>query len=124
MAWSQGALRIVLTVITLGIGVQFFFAGAGAFGATSYDTHKTIGSLLVLAAVLALALAFAARSSVVPVAIGLVLLILQAVLGHNGFAHPWLGAIHGANALAIGAVFGTLTGRKWQALRDASAGPG
>jgi hypothetical protein len=84
----------------------------------SYDTHKVIGGLLVVAGLVALALGLAARAYVVPLAIGFVLLIGQYILGHNGFAHPWLGALHGVNALAIAAVLGSTTGRAWQSSRN------
>jgi hypothetical protein len=123
MAWSYSALRIWLTLMMVAIGTQFFFAAAGAFGATTYDTHKTIGSLLVLAGLVALLLSLAARSLIPPLAVGLVLLIVQALLGHDGFDHPWLGAVHGLNALGIGAVYGSTTGRAWQASRTRPVTP-
>ncbi len=119
MSWSPTALRVWLTLMTLAIGAQFFFAAAGAFGAMSYDTHKVLGSLLVGAGLVALVLGFLARTWLVPLGIGFVLLVVQELLGRNGFAHPWLGALHGLNALAIGGVFGSLTGRAWQAARTA-----
>jgi hypothetical protein len=118
------ALRLWLTLTMLAIGSQFFFAAAGAFGAMSYDTHKTVGGLLVLAGLVALALGTAIRRYIVPLAIGFVLLIVQYFLGRNGFQHPWLGALHGLNALAIAAVLGSTTGRAWGAARAArAAGP-
>src|ERR1700691_1109795 len=117
MELSRKLLRIWLSVMMVAIAAQFFFAAAGAFGAMSYDTHKTLGSLIVLAGLIALLLALAARLAIVPVAVGFVLLVVQYVLGKQGLHHPWLGALHGLNALAIAALLGTTTGRAWQAFR-------
>ncbi len=121
MTSLPAALRIWLTVTMLAIGSQFFFAAAGAFGAMSYDTHKAIGGLLVIAGLVALILGLAARAYVIPLAVGFVLLVLQYILGHNGLAHPWLGALHGLNALAIAAILGSTTGRAWQSARTPPA---
>jgi hypothetical protein len=104
-----------LSLIMVGIATQFFFAGAGAFGATSYNAHKTIGSLLVVAGLIAVPLAFAAHSWIRPLVIGAVLLVVQAILGSTGLHHPWLGALHGLNALAIAGVYGSTTGLAWKA---------
>jgi len=113
---AQKALRIWLSLIMVGIAAQFFFAGAGAFGATSYNAHKTIGSLLIVAGLIAVPLAFAAaRSWLRPLVIGAVLLVVQGILGSTGLHHPWLGALHGLNALAIAAVYGSTTGLAWKA---------
>jgi hypothetical protein len=113
---AQTALRGWLSLIMVGIAAQFFFAGAGAFGATSYDTHKTVGSLVVVAGLIAVPLAFAAaRSWIRPLVIGAVLLVVQGILGSTGLHHPWLGALHGLNALAIAAVYGSTTGLAWKA---------
>jgi hypothetical protein len=117
------SLRILLSLMMLAIAAQFFFAAAGAFGATSYDTHKKIGAALVIAGLVALVVAAVTRSFVIPIAIGAALLVVQDVLGHYGFRHPWLGALHGLNALAIGAVFGSTTGRAWRAARRSPATP-
>jgi hypothetical protein len=123
MELSRKVLRIWLSVVMVAIAAQFFFAAAGAFGAMSYDTHKTLGSLIVVAGLIALLLAFAARFAIVPIAIAFVLLVVQLVLGRQGLDHPWLGALHGLNALAIAAVLGTTTGRAWQAFRAEKAAP-
>jgi hypothetical protein len=117
MTRIQPLLRVWLTLMMVAIASQFFFAAAGTFGAMSFDAHKTIGSLLVLAGVVALALGLAVRSYAIPLAVGLVLLVIQVFLGRNGFAHPWLGALHGLVAVAIAAVFGSTTGRAWRAAR-------
>jgi hypothetical protein len=121
MELSRKVLRIWLSVMMIAIAAQFFFAAAGAFGAMSYDTHKTLGSLIVLGGLIALLLALWARLAIVPIAIAFVLLIVQFVLGKQGIDHPWLGALHGLNALAIAAVLGTTTGRAWQSARGGAA---
>ena len=58
LAVAQGA---VASATALLVATQFFLAGAGAFGATSFDAHKTVGSILVLVALLVLLAAALAR---------------------------------------------------------------
>jgi hypothetical protein len=95
------------------IGAQFFLAGAGAFGATSFDAHKTVGSVLVLVALLGLLAAAVAHRFVGHAAIFLGVTVLQLVLGTLGADTPWIGAFHGLNALAVLGVGGTLARRAW-----------
>jgi Family of unknown function (DUF6220) len=98
-----------ITVLTMAlIATQFFLAGAGAFGATSYDAHRTVGSVLVLVVLLGLIVAALARRHAVHAAILVGVTILQLVLGSVGSDEPWVGAFHGLNALAVMAAGGTL----------------
>jgi hypothetical protein len=90
------------------IATQFFLAGAGAFGATSFDAHKTVGSTLVLVVVLQLVVAALAHRHAVHAAILVGVTVLQLVLGSLGADTPWIGAFHGLNALVVLAVAGTL----------------
>jgi len=90
------------------IATQFFLAGAGAFGATSFDAHKTVGSTLVLVVLLGLVVTALARRHVVHAAILVGVTVLQAVLGSLGADTPWIGAFHGLNALVVLAAAGTL----------------
>jgi hypothetical protein len=90
------------------IATQFFLAGAGAFGATSFDAHTSVGSALVIVVLLALVVAALARRHAVHAAILLGVTILQLVLGSLGSDEPWIGAFHGLNALVVTGVGGTL----------------
>jgi hypothetical protein len=112
-----------IAVLTMAlIATQFFLAGAGAFGATSFDAHKTVGSVLVLVVVVAVLVAALARRFVVHAAVLLGLTILQLVLGTIGADEPWVGAFHGLNALAVMGAGGTLA-RKTFAGREPASGP-
>ena len=93
------------------IAAQFFLAGAGAFGATSFDAHKAVGSLLVLVALLGLLAAALARRLVGHAALFLAVTVLQLVLGTLGTDEPWVGAFHGLNAVVVMGVGGTLARR-------------
>ena len=103
------AQRLLASLTALLVAVQFFLAGAGAFGATSFDAHKTVGSALVLVVLLALVVAALARRHTVHAAILVGVTVLQLVLGSLGTDTPWIGAFHGLNALVVLAVAGTLT---------------
>ncbi len=92
---------------------QFFLAGAGAFGATSFDAHKTVGSVLVLVVLLGLLVAALARRHVAHAAIFLGVTVLQLVLGTVGADEPWVGAFHGLNALAVMGAGGTYAQKVW-----------
>jgi len=103
------AAQRAIAVLTMAlIATQFFLAGAGAFGATSFDAHTTVGSTLVLVVLLGLVVAALARRQVVHAAILVGVTVLQLVLGSLGADTPWIGAFHGLNALVVLAVAGTL----------------
>jgi len=103
------AAQRAIAVLTMAlIATQFFLAGAGAFGATSFDAHTTVGSTLVLVVLLGLVVAALARRQVVHAAILVGVTVLQVVLGSLGADTPWIGAFHGLNALVVLAVAGTL----------------
>jgi hypothetical protein len=92
---------------------QFFLAGAGAFGATSFDAHKTVGSALVLVVLLGLLVAALVRRHVAHAAIFFGVTLLQLVLGTVGGDEPWVGAFHGLNALAVMGAGGTFAQKAW-----------
>ena len=51
-----------IAVLTMAlIATQFFLAGAGAFGATSFDAHKAVGGALVLVVLVGVLVAALAR---------------------------------------------------------------
>jgi hypothetical protein len=99
------AMALVLT--------QFFLAGAGAFGATSFDAHKTVGSVLVLVVLLGLLVAALVRRYVAHAAIFFGVTVLQLILGSVGADEPWVGALHGLNAIAVMGAGGTLAQKAW-----------
>jgi hypothetical protein len=105
------------------IAAQFFLAGAGAFGATSFDAHKTVGSVLVLVALLGLLAAALARRLVGHAALFLAATVLQLGLGAWGADEPWVGALHGLNALVVMGVGGTLARRAWADRERAATAP-
>ena len=79
------AAQRAIAVLTMAlIATQFFLAGAGAFGATSFDAHKTVGSALVLVVLLRLVVAALARRHAVHAAILVGVTVLQLVLGSLG----------------------------------------
>jgi hypothetical protein len=115
------AQRLVASLTALMVVSQFFFAGAGAFGATSFDAHRTIGSLAVLVALLGLVLALLTRRHRGHSAALVGLLVLQALLGDFGGDEPWVGAVHGLNAIAVMGAAGTLAQANWAPVRAARA---
>ena len=101
------AQRLVASLTALMVVSQFFLAGAGAFGATSFDAHRTVGSLTRR---------HRGHSAAV---VGL--LVLQALLGSLGGDEPWVGALHGLNAIAVMGAAGTLAQANWAPVRAARA---
>ncbi len=84
------------------LAVQFFFAGAGAFGATGWDLHEVFGFFLTIASVALLVVAAIARRLLVLSAAVVALMVVQLLLANLGQdASPWVGAIHGVNALVV-----------------------
>ena len=115
------AQRLVASLTALMVVSQFFLAGAGAFGATSFDAHRTVGSLAVLVALLGLLLAALTRRHRGHSAAVVGLLVLQALLGSVGGDEPWVGALHGLNAIAVMGAAGTLAQANWAPVRAARA---
>jgi hypothetical protein len=66
--------RLLSVLLLLGIGLEFFLAGAGAFGATSFHSHRVVGVLLLAGAVIVLVVSAASRRNT-RIALGLALLI-------------------------------------------------
>jgi hypothetical protein len=104
--------RGLAALVAVAVAAQFLLAGAGAFHATSFRPHTTVGWAIGLASLLILVIALAGRSerrasaalfAVVAAQIGL------AVLGTHSSA--WFGAIHGLNAVAVMAAAGYLARR-------------
>jgi uncharacterized membrane protein YhaH (DUF805 family) len=104
-------LGLVILFI-VGVFVQFYFAGRGAFGASTYSAHKDWGGILHLYSLLLLIVTIALPATRNRVDIGMaaglfVLVTIQAAIGD--IKHPELGAFHPVNALLIvGNSFGML----------------
>jgi hypothetical protein len=80
---------------------QFFFAGLGIFGASSFAAHQLTGVLIVGAALVLLLLALAGRMGAMRIGLAaglLVLTVVQPLLVHGP---SLLAALHPVNALAI-----------------------
>jgi hypothetical protein len=113
------AQRLLSSLTALMVVTQFFLAGAGAFGATSFDAHRTIGSLVVIVALLGLVISAATGRHRGHTAAVFGLLVLQALLGSLGGDEPWVGALHGLNAIAVMGAAGSLAQANWAPVRTA-----
>jgi Family of unknown function (DUF6220) len=113
--------RVVASLTALLVVAQFFLAGAGAFGATSFDAHRTVGSVAVLVALVGLVIALLTRRLLAHTAAVFGLLVLQALLGGFGSDEPWIGALHGLNAVAVMGAAGSLAGANRTASRGRAA---
>jgi hypothetical protein len=112
MSWSRTAHRRLARLIGAVIVVQFFLAGAGAFGATSFAPHRAVGWLLLVLAAVELLLALLGRTLVRHTGILLLVTVVQVILGVLGSdTSPWFGAVHAVNALGVMAAAGTLARR-------------
>jgi hypothetical protein len=99
-----GLYRLIAGLTLLGVAAQFFLAGAGAFGATSYNAHRALGVALIAAGAVGLVLAAASRSHVIRAVAFEAALLFQLPLGHLWMHHPWVGAIHGLIAIGVAAL--------------------
>jgi Family of unknown function (DUF6220) len=108
----------------LGVVAQFFLAGLGVFGTTSYDAHRALGFILGLLAVVLLVLAVGAKlpRPLSGLALLLVLLnIVQIVLIQIDIGE--IRALHLVNALAIALVANMLVQRSRRYLASQLATP-
>ena len=126
----QAVHRVLLSVFTLGVIVQFFLAGLGVFrvqdGASSshfdhvWSPHRTLGNILFIVGLLVLVAAIIARLGRTRVLLSLVLPLLvfvQSILANNG--PSWVRAFHPVVAVIILALAGQFTGRLWREQRAA-----
>ena len=120
--------RVLLSVFTLGVVVQFFLAGLGVFrvqnGASDsrfdhvWAAHRALGDVLFIVALLVLLAALLARLPRTRILISLVLPLLvfvQSILANNG--PTWVRAFHPVVAVLILALAGSFTGRLWREQR-------
>jgi hypothetical protein len=112
----MGQARVVFfglsAIYLLAVVVQFFLAGLGAFGATTFDAHEAVGYILAGGALLLLATSVVGR---LPRRLFLVTLLLVVVNGIQiGLAQidvEELAALHAVNALVVFIVAHTLMQR-------------
>jgi hypothetical protein len=92
-----------LAVIYLaGVVVQFFLAGLGTFGATSFDAHRAFGLVLALLTLILLVLAVVGKVPRLLIGLAVVLLglnVLQMFLAQVDIDE--VAALHVVNALAV-----------------------
>lgn len=109
---SRAAHSYLARLIAAAVVVQFFLAGAGAFGASSYAPHKALGTVLLALAVVEVLLAFVAHAFVRHSALLLLVVAVQVALGVLGSdTSAWFGAVHAVNALAVMGAAATLARR-------------
>jgi uncharacterized protein DUF6220 len=104
----------LLGLFLLGLLVQFYLAGRGVFGASSFSAHKDLGGILHLGSLLILVVTAALPATRTRVDIGLaaalfVLVTVQASLAD--FKHPESAAFHPVLALSFFAVAGAMMRR-------------
>jgi Family of unknown function (DUF6220) len=88
--------------ILIAVIAQFFFAGLGVFGATSFQLHMVTGELIWYASVLLVLLALVGgmgRKTIGFSALLFVLMLIQSVIVN--IHQPFIAALHPVNGLAI-----------------------
>jgi hypothetical protein len=84
--------------------LQFYLAGIGMFGATTFELHRAVGYLVALFILLLLILGLVARlpTRVLGLSVLLVVLVVvQVLLPSLRGALPWIAALHPVNAMAL-----------------------
>src|SRR5215211_5516151 len=97
----QRTRLVVLGLFLLGLLVQFYLAGRGVFGASSFDAHKDLGDALHPVTLLILILTLIARTTrnrVDIVLSALLLVLFEVQFALADFDHPNAGAFHPVNA--------------------------
>ncbi len=87
-----------------GLALQFYLAGMGMFGASSFEAHRVVGYLVVLLILILLLLALIRRGPrrlLAMSALLAVLVIVQVLLPSLRSSVPLLAALHPVNAMAL-----------------------
>src|SRR3954469_21542986 len=119
VGWRRGVDRAFIYLVTLffvGVLLQVFFAGVGAFGelgdhvtkledASSFDPHRALGNILGALALILLILAALARAAR-SVWIGALVLAVLAAVAQSGLAaggedNKWVGGLHALDGIII-----------------------
>ena len=105
MNGARKAYKVVLIAFLVAMPIQYFLAGLGVFGETSYDSHAILGTLLQLVSLILLILAAVGRlgKPLLPMTAALfVLMVIQGILAAVGREEEAVvGAFHVLNALLI-----------------------
>ena len=112
---------VVVALFVVGLLVQFYLAGRGAFGASSYSAHRTFGDALhlVTPVILVLSLLHRRTRNRIDIAHAILLIVLFEVqLALADLQHPTVGAFHPVNGLLILAVASSLLLRDLRAVRN------
>jgi GNAT superfamily N-acetyltransferase len=110
--------RVLASLTSIGVATQFFLAGAGTFGALTFDPHRTLGFVLIGLAAAGLAAALFVRRFMRNTGLLVALLLAQWGLARGAIdSSGWFGALHGLNALAVMAAAGILARRTWEGSR-------
>lgn len=110
----------VVGLFILGLFVQFYLAGRGAFGASSYSAHRDFGNALHLVTPVILLLTLISpvtrnRTDVIHAILLIFLFEVQFALAD--LKHPAVGAFHPVNALLLLGVSSSLFRRDLRAVR-------
>jgi Mn2+/Fe2+ NRAMP family transporter len=123
--WRRGvdcAFVYLVTLFFVGVLLQLFLAGVGAFGdhsakienASSFDPHRALGNILGAVALILLILAVLARASRATWIGALILTVLaagaQSGLAAGGEDNKWVGGLHALDGIIILLLAGWLTG--------------
>jgi hypothetical protein len=127
--FGAAAYRWLIAAFAVCIVVQFFLAGAGAFGQQlgggaphledqkSWDAHRAFGFVVLLLAILLLVACLAWWSERIWLMLTFLLGVLTFVqfpLAVAGEHHRWVGALHPVNAGVILLLSAWLTYRAWK----------
>lgn len=111
MQQARAALTWLARLFLIALVVQFFFAGAGSFRATTdWDLHIVLGYALLIASLVILVVAVLARRSLVLAGLLFVAMVLQMVLAQLDDTSRWLASLHAVNALAVIGIAAGLAG--------------
>jgi hypothetical protein len=108
--------RFVARALIVGIAVQFFFAGLGVFGVTTFLPHAIWGALVILASLALPLLAWRGhlgRTMVRRSWLLFGLMLVQGLLIDVGHVIPLVAALHPVNAMVLVLVTFSLAGQKF-----------
>ena len=136
MPAARAAFKYLLSLFLVGVAVQFFLAGLGAFKvqhatdhgtvgdsqfANYFDPHRANGNALLILGIVVFLAAVAGRMGrrwILPALALPILVELQFVFANNG--PSWFRALHVLNAFVIAGVAGSQTGLAWGESRSAA----
>lgn len=116
--WARMTLTMLSVIFMAGLAGEFFLAGAGAFGASSFGAHAGLGALLLVVSLVLAAVAVAGRQPRrVTGLTGLLLgaMIVQVALAGFRGANALVAALHPVNALVVYSLAVVLARRARQA---------